>query len=101
MDYHKLVRDKIPEIIKSKGSNTKIHFANDLEYETSLIKKIQEEVTEFITKPNVEELADITEVIESYLKFKNIPLGELKKIQQKKKNERGGFEKRIILESTD
>lgn len=101
MEYHKLVRDKIPEIIKGKGSKAVTHIADDLEYEASLIKKIQEEVIEFVATPNIEELADIMEAIEAFLKLKNIPNGEMERVKQEKKNKRGGFEKRIILDSAD
>lgn len=100
-EYHKLVRDAIPEIIKNKGENVTFHIATEAEFETALINKLQEEVIEFTTAPSIEELADIMEVVEAYLEFKKISTTELKKVQTDKKAKRGGFSKRIILETTD
>jgi len=63
MKYNKLIRDKIPKILDDKKVKYKIHIADEKEYEEKLLKKLQEEVTEFLTDKNVEELADIEEVI--------------------------------------
>ena len=87
MKYNKLVRDKIPGIIKKKGETSIFHTANKKEYWEGLKQKLKEEVEEFLRKPNEEELADILEVIYAICEFKKI-----------KKKERGGFEKKIILE---
>lgn len=52
--YNKLVRDRIPEIIKSEGRNVKIKILNDEEYRGELNKKLQEEVKEYIEDNNIE-----------------------------------------------
>ncbi len=94
--YDKLVRDKIPEIIKSSNRTPEYKILEeDQEYLRYLIKKLHEEVLEFTENPCVEELADVREVIDalsSIREFENIM-----SVQDRKKEERGGFAKRILL----
>lgn len=98
MKYNKLVRDKIPEIIKADGQIPITHTASKKEYQQKLLEKLQEEVLEFLKEQNTEELADILEVINAICKLKNINPEKLQKIKQQKIKKRGGFKKRIILE---
>lgn len=99
--YKKLVRDKIPDIIKEDGRNLKIRILEDAEYETELNKKLQEEVNEYLEDNNVNELADIVEVIYGILEAKNISIEEFENIRKSKAEERGAFKKRIFLEESE
>ena len=101
MEYDKLVRDRIPEIIRENGSTPTTHAASEDEYWTKLKEKLGEEVGEFISSPTEEEIADIYEVIDAILKFKGFEYDRIKKIQMEKSQKRGAFEKRIILERTE
>lgn len=96
---NKLVRDKIPEIIKSRGGKPQTHKADDKEYWQSLKTKLQEEVNEFLESEEVEELTDILEVIEAIGKFCQVDREKLDQLRRKKKQKRGGFRKRLILTS--
>jgi len=98
MQYNKLVRDKIPERIRSKGEAVSIHIADDQEYWEKLKEKLSEEIIEFIDSETVEELADILEVIDAICDYKNFNISEIKEIKDKKTAERGAFKQRIILE---
>jgi predicted house-cleaning noncanonical NTP pyrophosphatase (MazG superfamily) len=98
MKYNKLVRDKIPEIVKKEGQIPVIRVANKKEYWQALKQKLKEEVEEFLKRSNKEELADILEIIYAICDFKKIDKKELEKLRKKKAKERGGFKKRIILE---
>ena len=100
-EYHKLVRDNIPEIIKESGENPITHIAEDEEYEKALMQKLQEEVAEFLENPTKEEIADILEVLYAIVKLKGYKMDEIEKIRQEKVEKRGGFEKRIILDRTE
>lgn len=93
--YNKLVRDKIPEMLDSKGISYEKRIASTEEYKEELIKKLGEEITEFSEAGDAEELADVLEVVEA---LKQLPeYKNVEEVRQKKKSERGGFEKRIIL----
>jgi len=99
MRYNKLVRDKIPEIIRRKGGIPFTHIADDREYKQKLREKLQEEVDEFLESGNQEELADILEVIEAICPVYHFKRGQLSIIQKKKAKEKGNFKKKIILET--
>ena len=101
IEYNKLVRDKIPEIITQGGMKAITHIADEKEYEEALYQKLGEEVKEFQEKPSAEELADILEVVYAICDWKKIDRDELEKLRQEKAEKRGGFSKRIILEKTE
>src|SRR3989344_7180353 len=98
--YNKLVRDKIPKIIRQKGGKAIIHIANRKQYWEKLKEKLREEVEEFNIRPSMEDLADILEVVEAIIEFKRFSKAKLKKVKKDKKREKGGFKKRIILEES-
>ena len=94
--YNKLVRDRIPEILDAKGVPYEKRIASPEEYKAELIKKLAEEVGEFTESGgDPEELADVVEVIEA---LKVLPeYQNVEDLEIKKRNEKGGFTKRIIL----
>lgn len=93
--YNKLVRDKIPEILDLKGVVYEQRIATPEEYKTELIKKLVEEAGEFAEAGAVEELADVLEVLTVLQKLPEYSTVE--EVRKHKSEERGGFEKRIIL----
>jgi len=100
--YNKLVRDKIPEIIDSNGERPVIRILLDEEYKIELEKKLFEEYNEVLKSENsnerIEELADMLEVIISLAKIENKSLEDIIEIANKKRDKRGGFDKKIFLE---
>ena len=100
--YNKLVRDKIPEIIKNNGANavnTKI--LNDEEYLKALNTKLVEELNEYLSSGEIEELADLEEVLRAILDAKNTSYSDFEEIRINKVNKRGTFKNKIFLESVD
>ena len=94
--FNKLVRDKIPGIIKEKGKVCKFHIADSKEYRQKLKEKLLEESQEFFENPCVEELADLQEVMDALQV--EYDWTNLRAQKEYKKVIRGSFEKKIILE---
>ncbi len=93
--YNKLVRDKIPEILDEKNVPYEKRIASLEEYKAELIKKLREELIEFEEAGAIEELADVLEVVEA---LKSLPeYAQVEKVRHQKREERGGFDERIIL----
>ena len=100
--YHKLVRDKIPEIIKkNEGLCAKTRVLDDDEYLKELNIKIQEELSEYLESGEIEELADLEEVLRAILDSKGVSYEEFEKIRHEKVNKRGAFKDRIYLEGLE
>lgn len=98
-DYNKLVRDKIPEEINNmEGRKAAFRIMDDDEYAKELNRKLLEECHEFIEENNLEELADVMEVIEAIIQLKGIQWDKVRKIQEEKRNKKGAFNKKIYLE---
>ena len=95
--YNKLVRDKIPEIIESSGKTCTIETLADEKYIAMLDAKLTEELAEYQESKSLEELADLLEVMGAVVKARGYTWDELTKVRKKKYEERGGFEKRILL----
>ena len=100
--YNKLVRDKIPEIIKNSGAKSlSTRILSDEEYLSSLNKKLEEELNEYLSSGSIEELADLEEVLRAILDAKNTSYSEFENIRLNKANKRGSFKEKIFLDSVD
>lgn len=101
MKYDKLVRDKIPEIIKKSGFTPITHAASDAESCSKVKEKLCEEVGELNDCDSAhiaEELADVLEVIYTIGEYYGVDKKELERIRQEKAITRGSFKERIILD---
>ena len=96
--YNKLVRDNIPEIMIKNNAKPVTRILSDEEYLIELNKKLLEEVKEYLESGEIEELADIEEVIIAILNAKNTTKDNLEEIRQTKVKKRGAFNKKIFLE---
>lgn len=99
--YNKLVRDKIPQIIRESGEKCDINTLEDDNYILMLNEKLYEEIDEYKNASNKEivyELADIMEIVLAIAEHNGISKDELEKVRAEKSNERGGFKCKIFLE---
>jgi predicted house-cleaning noncanonical NTP pyrophosphatase (MazG superfamily) len=99
--YNKLVRDKIPEIIRADGKRLKSRVLNDEEHLEALLKKVEEELAELREAKNAEELADLHEVLLALADALGISHDELEKVRADKAIKRGGFQQKIFLEEVE
>lgn len=98
--YNKLVRDKIPEIIKQEGYTPVTKTLSSVEYKKELEKKLYEEYAETVEacgKERCGELADMLEVISALAALEGESLERIAERAEKKKLSRGGFDERIYL----
>lgn len=98
--YNKLVRDKIPKIIEADNCVCSTRIMDDEEYLQALNTKLQEELKEYLESGEVEELADLEEVLRAILDAKKVTYEDFEKIRELKVEKRGAFKKKIFLEST-
>lgn len=96
--YHKLVRDRIPEIIEKAGKNCTWSVLSDEEYLKLLDEKLNEELAEYQESKNMEELADLLEVMHAVASARGSSIEEVEKIRIQKAEKRGGFNQKILLE---
>ena len=95
--YHKLVRDRITEVIEADGKTCVTEILPDEQYLEMLDTKLNEEMAEYQESKSLEEQADLLEVIRAVAVARGWTWGQLEQIRQEKAAQRGGFEKKILL----
>lgn len=99
--YDKLIRDRIPAILRDSGKAFKTRIATPEEFEPYAIKKLKEELDEFKESLAVEELADLLEVVYAIARGRGLSAADLEDLRLRKAKERGGFEQRVVLIEAD
>jgi predicted house-cleaning noncanonical NTP pyrophosphatase (MazG superfamily) len=105
--YNKLVRDRIPEIMRANGAKPKARIlANDDEYRSALLEKLVEEAKETLGAKGglaelVKEIGDVTEVISAIVEAYKLDWNVIEDVRGERLKSRGGFEMRIFLESEE
>ena len=101
MQYHKLVRDRIPAIIAESGRQCRTTVLTEPAFRAALLAKLVEEAQEVQAAPPEElltELADILEVFDAILSSHGLTLAQVQTIQQQRHQTRGGLESRLQLD---
>ena len=97
--HHKLVRDRIPEIIEASGKTCTTRVLPEEEYLAALDMKLQEELNEYQADKSMEELADLLEVMMAVAEARGHTFAKVEALRREKAEKRGGFRERIFLES--
>ncbi|WP_248648675.1 nucleoside triphosphate pyrophosphohydrolase [Halorubrum ezzemoulense] len=97
----KLVRDNIPAVIEENGEEPTIHVADEVEYADRLVEKLEEEVIEYRESRDLDELADILEVVHAIRTERGLTVEELREIRTRKAEQRGRFDDGIVLECVE
>lgn len=97
----KLIRDKIPMIMKQASVKFEARIADNDEYKELLAKKMQEEVEEYMSDHSLEEAADIYEVFLSLLGLWGHDLHDVVACADEKREDRGSFNERVVLIRSD
>ena len=95
--YDKLVRDRIPEIIRASGKTCTTDVLSDEAYLRMIDAKLDEELAEYHQEQNLEELADLLEVLGAAVVARGYTLDELESLRAQKAAKRGGFAQKILL----
>ena len=95
--YHKLVRDKIPQIIADTGKTCRTDILDEETYLQLLDEKLGEELAEYQQSKSLEELADLLEVMEAVVAARGYTWEQLEAVKAEKKAARGGFADKILL----
>ena len=99
IEYDKLIRDKIPEIIEQSGKKCIVEVMDNDTYIEYLDQKLNEELAEYQQDKSIEELADLLEVMYAVVAARGYSVEELERIRLEKAEKRGAFEKKLLLKS--
>lgn len=99
--YNKLVRDKIPQVIEADGRKCETSIVSKEQLLPLLEEKLKEEVNEFMQDKNLEELADIMEVVFGLAENLGYSEEDLLKKREEKKEARGGFKEGVFLKTVE
>jgi predicted house-cleaning noncanonical NTP pyrophosphatase (MazG superfamily) len=98
----KLVRDLVPDIIRSAGGDPRVRPARPDEHTLLLKRKLVEEAQEVLAATDrhclLEELADVWEVFQSLASALELTMGDIERARADKKRRCGGFERALVLD---
>ena len=98
IEYDKLIRDKIPEIIEQSGKKSIVEVMDNDTYIEYLEQKLNEELAEYQQDKSIEELADLLEVIYAVAVARGYSVEDLERIRVEEAEKRGAVEKRLRLQ---
>lgn len=103
--YHKLIRDRIPELLLAKGHECSLRRLGPAPYERALRKKIIEEAGELQQARGrdavLNELVDLQELVDAFRRALHVPAKRFAGMARRKRIARGGFRKRLFLDHTE
>lgn len=100
-EYDKLVRDRIPEVVRENGETPVTHRVEGDEYRDRLAAKLVEEAEEYAEDREVGELGDVLDVVDAIVAARDVDHDELDDERASKRRERGGFADGVVLERVE
>jgi len=104
IEYNKLVRDKIPDLIERKGEDVEVVRLKGEALLAALRQKLVEESYEALDARAgdelIGELADIQEVTQAIRESLQVPSEQLDAQREEKRKRRGGFHRGLMLKKT-
>ena len=96
----KLIRDRLPAIMRAQGLQVFDRRLNDAEFIAALKDTLVEEAQEVGAATGradlIDELADVMEVIAALAEASGVTPGEIEARRRAKRAERGGFDERVF-----
>lgn len=101
-DHHdKLVRDRIPEIVREDGKRPVTTTVEGQAYQRRLIAKLEEEVAEYRDSRHPRELVDVLEVVHALRTYHGLDADELAGRREAKAERNGRFDEGIVLDRVE
>jgi len=100
-EHDKLVRDRIPEVVRENGETPVTHRVDGEAYRDRLAEKLREEAEEYAESRGVDELVDVLDVVDAILAARDVDDEELDELRETKATERGGFTEGVVLERVE
>jgi predicted house-cleaning noncanonical NTP pyrophosphatase (MazG superfamily) len=104
-EFNKLVRDRVPELIRERGERVTIARLNEEAIIRALRQKLVEEAYEVLDAKDLEsvlvELADLREVVDSLIQHLKASSLDVADQQVEKRNKLGSFNEGIVLLETE
>ena len=99
--YNKLIRDRIPEIIKNDYKLCEVRILDNTEFSREVYRKLVEEMAELSNASTrdeiINEMADIHELLDTLRDIHQINLDEVLAKQKSKGLTNGKFERKLFL----
>lgn len=99
--YNQLVRDKVPAILKEKGSVPHTRKITEEEYISELEISLEEYSARYMETGGINELCDIVELVTAIAKFKGLSVAEFEKKLKDRRAKYGSFDKRTYITSVE
>lgn len=103
--YQKLVRDKIPEIIRENGEVPVTKELKGEQYKQALMDKLLEEASEVVEagihEELIKEIGDVQEVLAAIVKAHGLDSDEIEKLRRERAESRGAFDAGVYLQTVD
>jgi predicted house-cleaning noncanonical NTP pyrophosphatase (MazG superfamily) len=101
VEYNKLVRDKIPEIIKNSGRSCEYKILGESEVKNALKEKLIEKADVFSKRPSEDELSDIYELLSAIVETYEYEPLHIDYLKLQNKENKGSYSEKVYLISVD